>query len=110
MKDLFSLGLPEFSHVDFPCGCGRTHVLNADFHYGNYKALLADLVRSRAPGGKIAVIAGNDMFLKYGRRAAEALEEAGCTPVNVILKTPLTSGWKTRAGSSAFPRTCASPW
>ena len=44
MKDLFSLGLPEFSHVDFPCGCGRTHGLNAVFHYGNYKALLADLV------------------------------------------------------------------
>ena len=64
MKDLFSLGLPEFSHVDFPCGCGRTHVLNADFHYGNYKALLADLVRSRAPGGKIAVIAGNEYVFK----------------------------------------------
>lgn len=103
MKDLFSLGLPEFSHVDFPCGCGRTHVLNADFHYGNYKALLADLVRSRALGGKIAVIAGNDMFLKYGRRAAEALEEAGCTPVNVILKNTFDKRLENAGGLFRLP-------
>lgn len=86
MKDLFSLKLTEFSHIDFDCACGRTHVLNAEFFYGSYKTLLASVVKERAPGGKVAVIAGNDVFLKYGKRAAEAVESAGGTPVNVILK------------------------
>lgn len=86
MKDLFSLKLTEFSHIDFDCTCGRTHVLNAEFFYGNFKSLLSTIVATRAPGGKVAVIAGNDVFLRYGKRAAEAVESAGGTPVNVILK------------------------
>lgn len=103
MKDLFSLNLTEFSHIDFACTCGRSHVLNAEFFYGNCKTLLSSVVSERAPGGKVAVIAGNDAFLRYGKRMTEAVASAGGIPVNVILKQTFDKRLENAGGLFRLP-------